>query len=166
MEKEVFNGHVIDVGFENHGIIYDLCKKTDDNLSIDYVEGKGEKKRIQENFYDSCVIFFSVKDIYTTLGKKKFFKDIFRYLKKDGYLYLWDIDKGYNRIFDRNIKIVLSDNKIKKMAIKDYKIFTDNSAVTIARILEEYFEIIDLKCSDNIYYIKAKKISDSKGSKK
>lgn len=157
MEKEIFGGNVLDVGFENYGIIYGLCKKNDNALNIEYIEGSEERNFIEKNYYDSCVVFFSVKDIYTKLGKKKFLKEICKYLREDGYLHLWDINKGYSKIFNGDIKVILPDNKVKRISIKDYRVFTDNSAGTLAIIIQEYFQIIDLKCSDNIYYIRARK---------
>ncbi|MDP4143079.1 MAG: hypothetical protein Q8936_01165 [Bacillota bacterium] len=162
LEEEIFKGNVLDVGFENYGIVYDLCKNSDENISIEYVEGTGGGKNLKQEFYDNCVVLFSLKDIFTKRAKKKFIKNISNFIKDDGIVHIWDIDKKYKSIFNSKIKIALPGKKIKELTIKDYNLFSDNSCQVISKIIADYFNIIDLKCSDNIYYIKAKK----KGSKR
>lgn len=159
MEKEIFRGNVLDIGLENYGIVYNIYKEYNDKVNVEYVNGKEEQEKIKENFYDSCIMLFSFSSLWFKKDKKKFIRDIYRYLAKDGLLYIWDIDKGYRKIFNSVIKILAPGRKLKKIKIKDLNIFKDSSRENSVKLLEEYFEILDLKASDGIYYIKAKKKS-------
>jgi hypothetical protein len=63
-EKEIFKGNLLDIGFSNHGIIYNIYKQyNDDNSSVDYIEGKDQKTGIEEGVYDTCALFFTLSDI-------------------------------------------------------------------------------------------------------
>lgn len=157
LEKEVFIGNVLDIGFENNGIVYDLCKNTDDNMTIDYINGMSEKNRIEKNYFDSCVMFFSLMEFKTKKSKLKFFKEISEYIKKDGILYLWDVDKPRFKTFLIKLRVFVPSKKCKKITVNAFNPVIDASCENTRRLLQNYFDIIDLKCSDNIYYIKAQK---------
>lgn len=156
-EKEIFKGNVLDVGLKNYGIVYDLCKNNDEAMDVEYVEGKEEKKFIAKNSYDSCVAFFALKDLILDSDKKNFFKDMFEFMKNNATMYLWDIDKSVFRTFRGRFKVALPDSKVKEIEIKDFNILSDNSCNKICNMMKPYFNIIDVKCSNNVYYIKAQK---------
>ena len=157
LEKENIKGNVLDVGFINYGIIYPLFKNGEDEISVDYVEGKSEFNKIEKDFYDNCIVFFSLGEIRFSHNKNKVLKDLAEYIKKDGILYLWDIDKPISKIFHKRIKIMLPDREFKQIVIKDYNILRKRSFNGIKKLIEKYFEIIDYKHSDNIYCIKGKR---------
>lgn len=157
LEKEVFIGNVLDIGFDNNGIIYDLCKNIDDNMTIDYINGTQDKNRIEKNYFDSCVVFFSLMEFKTKRSKLKFFKEIAEYIKKDGILYLWDVDKPRYKSLYFKIKVFVPNKKYKEVSVKAVNPIIDASCENTRKLLQSYFNIIDLKCSDNIYYIKAQK---------
>ncbi|MBL4935251.1 class I SAM-dependent methyltransferase [Clostridium sp. YIM B02515] len=159
MQHETFKGNVLDIGMDNYGIIYSLYKKYNEEAAVDYVYGKDEKKLIDKEGYDSCVMLFSLKNIWLKVNKRKFLKDISTFLKDNGVIYIWDIDKGYSKVFRAKIKIMLAERKLKEIVMDDFNLVKDNSKESTIKLLQEYFEIIDLKASDNIYYIKAKKKS-------
>jgi hypothetical protein len=52
---------------------------------------------------------------------------------------------------------MLDERKLKEIIMDDFNLAKNNSKESTIKLLQEYFEIIDLKASDNIYYIKAKK---------
>ncbi|MFT8313617.1 MAG: hypothetical protein ABF633_05100 [Clostridium sp.] len=157
LEKEVFTGNVLDIGFENNGIVYDLCKNIDDNITIDYINGNVDKNRIEKNYYDSCVVFFSLLEFKTKRSKLNFFKEISEYIRKDGILYLWDVDKPRFKSISMKLKVFVPNRKYKVVPINARNPLIDASCKNTGRLLQSYFNIIDLKCSDNIYYIKAQK---------
>ena len=158
LEKEIFKGNVLDIGFSNHGIIYNIYKQyIDDSSSVDYVEGKDEKAGIEEGVYDLCALFFTLSDIKFSQNKKKLIQDIYKYLKVGGLLYIWDVDKGFAKIFNSKIKIVLPDQNTKHINLMDLNIFKNSSKDNTIKILKPYFEIVTLKNSDNIYYMICKK---------
>lgn len=157
MEKEVFRGNVLDVGLENYGIVYNIYKQYNDDVNVEYVSGKEDQKNIKEEFYDSCILLFSFSSIWLKTNKKKFVKDIYRYLAKDGLLYIWDIDKGYRKVFNSLVKILVPERKLKEIKLRDLNVFKDNSKENTIKLLKDYFDILDLKSSDGIYYMKARK---------
>ena len=124
LEKEIFKGDLLDIGLSNHGIIYNIYKEyTDDSSTIEYIEGKEEKKRIEEGVYDTCALFLTLSDIKLTHSKNTLIKDIYKFLKEDGLLYIWDIDKGFMKFFNSKIKIVLPDKSTKEIYLRDLSIF-------------------------------------------
>lgn len=162
LEKEIFKGDLLDIGFSNHGIIYNIYKNCTDNSTVEYIEGKEEKIRIEEGVYDTCALFLTLSDIKFTYSKNKLIQDIYKYLKEDGLLYIWDIDKGLAKIFNSTIKIVLPDKSTKQIHLRDLNIFKNSSKENTVKILEPYFEILTLKNSDNIYYMICKRRGKSK----
>ncbi|WP_298841988.1 class I SAM-dependent methyltransferase [Clostridium sp.] len=163
LEKEIFKGNLLDIGFSNHGIIYNIYKEyIDDSSSVDYVEGKAEKELIENGVYDTCALFFTLSDIKLTYNKRKLIQDIYKYLKVDGMLYIWDIDKGIAKTFNKEIKIVLPDKSTKQIHLKDLNILKNSSKDNTMRILEPYFKVLTLKNSDNVYYMICKKKGKSK----
>ena len=162
LEKEIFKGNLLDIGFSNQGIIYNIYKQYTDDSTIEYIEGKEQKIRIEEGVYDTCALFLTLSDIKFTFSRNKLIQDIYKYLKEDGLLYIWDIDKGLAKIFNSKIKIVLPDKSTKQIYLRDLNIFKNSSKENTIRILEPYFEILTLKNSDNIYYMICKRRGKSK----
>lgn len=158
LEKQIFKGNLLDIGFSNHGIIYNIYKQhTDEYSNLEYIEGKEEKIRIKENEYDSCALFLTLNDIKLTHNKNKLIQDIYRFLKIDGLLYIWDIDKGFAKSFNSKIKILLPDKSTKQICIKDLNVLKDSSKENTMKILQPYFEILTMKNSDDIYYMECKR---------
>lgn len=158
LEKQIFKGDLLDIGFSNQGIVYSIYKHhTDEYSDVEYIEGENEKIRINKNAYDSCALFFTFSDIKFTHNKNKLIQDIYGFLKSDGILYIWDIDKGFAKSFNSKIKILLPDKSTKEIFIKDLNILKDNSKENTMKILEPYFEILTIKSSDDIYYMECKR---------
>ena len=157
LEKEIFRGNILDVGLDNYGVVYNIYKQYHDNVNVEYISGKEEVGSLKEEFYDSCILFFSFSSIWLRINKRKFIRDIYRYLNKDGLLYIWDIDKGYRKVFNATVKIVIPEGKLRQIKLRDLNVFKDTSKQNTIKLLEEYFNIIDMKSSDGIYYIKARK---------
>lgn len=157
LEQEFFNGNVLDIGFCNKGIVYNLFKKYDFNDEINYINGEQCKDEIEEDFYDNCILFFSLSNIMLSNNKEKLIQDIYKYLKEDGNLYIWDIDKPFTKGFNAKIKILLPNKEIKKINIIDFNILKNASKENTVELLKNKFDIIDLKSSQNIYYLRAKR---------
>ncbi|MBZ9688369.1 class I SAM-dependent methyltransferase [Clostridium estertheticum] len=160
LEKEIFKGNLLDIGFSNHGIIYNICKQyIDDSNSVEYIE---EKIKIDEGSYDTCVMFLTLSDMKFTQSRKKMIKDVYKFLKEDGLLYIWDIDKGFAKTFNSRINILLPDKSTKEINLTDLNLFKNSSKENTIKILQPYFEIITKKSSDNIYYMICKRRGKSK----
>lgn len=164
LEEEIFKGNLLDIGMENYGIMYNAYKQLNDEVSIDYVSGREEECVIRHDYYDNCILLFSLNKILLKKNKRKLIQEIYKYLKIDGNLYIWDIDKGSKKTCNCNIKIETPDKKIKEIIIKDMNIFKDNSKKNTLNLLKSYFEVIDFKEKNGLYYIRATKIERKKGA--
>lgn len=157
MEHEIFRGNLLDIGTDNYGIIYNIYKEYDKDSNLEYINGEEEKENIKEGYYDNCILLFSFSNIFFKKKRLSLIRDIYKYLKEDGFVYIWDIDKKAKETFNGKIKILLPGEKVKDIYIKDLNILKDSSLDTTVKLLESYFEIKDLKSSDSVYYIKGKK---------
>ena len=155
LENENLRGNVLDVGFYNYGITYSLFKNGSDEISVDYLQGKDEKAKIEIDFYDSCIVFFALSNIWFKYNRKRMLLDLMKHIKKGGNIYIWDLDKPYGKIFNNRLKVILPGGEIKIIKLKELNIVKDTSFELTKKILEDYFNIIDCKTSDNIYCIKA-----------
>ncbi|MPM29216.1 hypothetical protein SDC9_75756 [bioreactor metagenome] len=157
LEKEVFRGNILDVGLDNNGVIYNVYKYHDEDLDVDYLEGRENTRSMRSDYYDSCILFFSLHNIVNGREKKKLFEHISECLKNNGYVYIWDIDKKPLQTFRGNIKVSLPDKTLKDFKINCLNPFTNNSKEKIINVLKEFFEVLDIKYSDNIFSIVCKK---------
>lgn len=157
MEKEVFTGEVLDIGADNYGVVYSVYKSNNKNFNVEYIDGKDKVKNIKENSYDSCVLFLSFSSIIFRISRKILIEKIHNYLKDDGFIYIWDIDKGYGKTFYGKINVILPQGVSRKINVREINVLKDTSAKATLKLLEEYFSVIEAQCSDNIYYIKAQK---------
>lgn len=166
MEQEILTGNILDIGKDYYGIVYSLFKQYNDETYIEYISGKENKELIKKGEYDSCVLFFSLSNIWLKYNKRKLIKDVYEYLRENGTIRIWDIDKGYSSVFNAKVKLSLPDKKIKEISIRDLNPLKDNSKNSMIKLLQEYFQIVDSKSSDNIYFIKGRKIKKISGLKK
>ncbi|AVQ37268.1 hypothetical protein C7M56_00720 [Clostridium botulinum] len=157
MENEIFRGNLLDVGTDNYGIIYNIYKQYNEDSNLEYINGAEEKENIKEGYYDNCILLFSFSNIFFKKNRMSLIRDIYRYLKEGGNVYIWDIDKKLKETFNGKIKILLPGEKVKNISIKDLNLLKDSSIDTTIKLLDAYFEIKDLKSSDGVYYIKGKK---------
>ncbi|WP_138206081.1 class I SAM-dependent methyltransferase [Haloimpatiens lingqiaonensis] len=150
------DGNVLDIGYKDYGIVYNLCKRQEENLDIDYVFGEGEEA-LDEAKYDKCVLFFSLKNIWTNSEKEKAFQFAWEVLKDEGEIYIWDIDKGIKKTFNYKIKVIISENNIRVMNLIDVNPFNDNSKENIIKLLTSKFDIMDFDYNDEVFFIRARK---------
>lgn len=157
LEKEIFRGNILDVGMDNNGIIYNVYKYYDEDLDVDYLEGKEDNEILKSEYYDACVLFFSLHNIFNLNKKKKLIKNINQCLRENGYMYIWDVDKKPLKSLKTNVKVSLPDKSLKNLKINCSNPFTNNSKEKIMNILKDSFEVLDTKHSDDIFSIVCKK---------
>ena len=83
LEDIVLQGDILDVGEKNLGIIYNISKEAQDELSLDYV-CNDTKVELKSREYDACTFFFDLNKIWTSLEKEKIIKEVSSYLKENG----------------------------------------------------------------------------------
>ncbi|MEG0306555.1 MAG: class I SAM-dependent methyltransferase [Clostridium sp.] len=143
LEKEVFRGNVLDITYGNDGVIYHANKYYDSYIEVDYIENKLLKEAQVEEYYDSCILFFSLNKIKSSKLRKELFSNIYNKIRKNGYVYIYDIQKKRFNITKINIEILLPDKKLKKIKINSYNIFSDITTEKIINDLNMHFDIIE-----------------------
>lgn len=157
LEEKVLDGNVLDIGFNNYGIVYNIYKYNNQDIQVEYIREENKINSIEKGIYDSCVLFLSFSGIMFKAKRKSLLEEIYTCLKEDGVLHIWDINKGHGRVFFKKIKVILPDKKSKEISVNDMNIFKDTSKEDTVKLLNQYFNIIDCESLDQIYYIKAQK---------
>ncbi|GAA0120769.1 MAG: class I SAM-dependent methyltransferase [Clostridium argentinense] len=156
LENNISYGNLLDICHDNYGVIYNLFKYYDEDCDIQYFEGRAERN-IEKQSYDSCILFFSLNSIFKDIEKRRLINEIGDYLKNDGILYIWDIDKKFLKTYENNIKVYMPDKSLKEFHIKDYNILKDNSKEKVLNIINKRFEVINFKSNNGIYNIICRK---------
>lgn len=151
-----FKGDILDVGEKNLGIIYNLSKEAKDEICLDYVSDD-TKIELKDRKYDACTFFFELNKIWTSLEKEKLIREISSYIKENGEIFIWDINKERGKLFNNKIKIILPNDKVKEFTFKNLNILLNSNIEEIKKILEKYFEIVETKSWEDIFFIKGKK---------
>jgi hypothetical protein len=157
LEKEIFRGNILDVGMDNSGIIYNVYKYYDEDLDVDYLEGKEDNEILKSEYYDACILFFSLHNIFNLNKKKKLINNISQCLRENGYMYIWDVDKKPLKSLKTNVKVSLPDKSLKNLKVSCSNPFTNNSKEKIMNMVKDSFEVLDAKHSDDIFSIVCKK---------
>jgi len=151
LENNKFHGEVLDVGILDNTIIKDLCVNNIENERIFY------KSRNIRKSIDTTVLFFSLNLFYTNIFKYRMIKLIHKSMNKNAEVYIWDINKPRKKIFRKNIKMILPDKTIKSLKINNLNIISDNSFEKIRDLISKFFEIKEIRASDDVFFIKAVK---------
>ncbi|OPJ58582.1 hypothetical protein [Clostridium chromiireducens] len=158
LEDIVLQGDILDVGEKNLGIIYNISKEAQDELSLDYVCNDTKIELISRE-YDACTFFFDLNKIWTSLEKEKIIKEISSYLKENGEIFVWDINKERGKVFNNKIKVILPNRKIKEFTFRNLNVLLSSNIEEIKKILEKYFEIEETKAWEDVFFIKGKKLT-------
>lgn len=160
LSEMVFSGNMFDVGFDNYGIIYNIFKSTNKDTEVEYFSGGNLDKNIKKNSYDNCCLFFSLYKFKSAKQKTKLLNEIYDYLKRDGLIYIWDIDEKNKNFYNIDVKVKLSSTNIKNFNIRNFNVFHNNGMEKTIDLLNIQFKILDTKKRDGVYYIKAQKINN------
>ncbi|WP_346935253.1 hypothetical protein [Clostridium sp.] len=153
LEKEIFRGNILDITYGNEGIIYKANKYYDNFIEVDYLEDTPSKRFDNEGYYDSCIVFFTLNKIKSHRQKLKLFDNIYRLMKKNGYVYIWDVEKEPLKTLQKNITVSLPDKSMKNFQINLLNIFTDNTSSKIIDGLKDYFDIVEAVSSNGTFRI-------------
>ena len=152
------NGDVLDVG-ESFGVIYNIAKDIDDEVSVDYIEEENSEL-LKERSYDNCTIFFALSNIWGDYQREKLLQKITRSIKSGVSIYIWDINKEIGKLFNNKIRVILPSEKIKEFQFKNLNPMSSSSIEETRKILSGQFDIEEEKVWEDIYYIKARKNED------
>lgn len=157
LENINLQGDILDVGERNFGIIYNISKEVEDELSLDYVNSD-TKVELKSRKYDACTFFFDLNKIWTSLEKEKLIKEISSYIKENGEIFIWDINKERGKVFNNKIRVILPKGKIKEFTFRNLNVLLSSNIEEIKKILEKYFEIEETKAWEDVFFIKGKKL--------
>lgn len=147
-------GDILDVG-ESFGVIYNLSKDLIGELAVDFV--CDEEQELNYESYDVCTMFFNLSSIFSNGSRQKLIDDVSKYLKPNGDLYIWDINKEAKEIIRNDITAILPSGKMKDFEFKNLNPLSKSSIDNNEKLLEKNFKIEETKLWEDIHYIKAKK---------
>lgn len=151
LENNKFHGEVLDVGIIDNTIIKELCL---DKIQSERVVYKG--KNIRRSI-DTSVLFFSLSLLSTNIFKHRMVKTIHKNMNSNAEIYIWDINKPRNKIFRKNIKMLLPNKTIKNLKVNNLNLINDNSVENITDLISKFFEIKEIRSSDDVFFIRAVK---------
>lgn len=159
MEDVNLKGDILDVGENNLGVIYNLSKEIEEELSLDYVDNQ-RKVELQNRKYDACTFFFELNKLWTNTEREKIIRDVCSYIKEDGEILIWDIYKERGRVFNNKIKVILPRESVKEFTFKNMNPFSSSNSDEIKKILEKYFKIEETKSWEDIFFIRGRKLNN------
>lgn len=149
------NGDVLDVG-ESFGVIYNLSKDIQDEISVDYI-GSEYKHLLEIDEYDTCTLFFYLSNIWRQSDREKLFDEISKYVKEDGEMLIWDVNKEAFKVVNNKIRVLLPSGKVKEFEFKNLNPIAVSNIDDTKKSIEKNFEIEETKLWEHIYFIKARK---------
>ncbi|MBW6409150.1 hypothetical protein [Clostridium weizhouense] len=159
LEDIDLKGDILDVGQENFGIIYSISKEIEDELSLDYVSSNN-KTQLKNDEYDACTLFFNLNRFWSNMEKERLIKEVNSYIKADGQILIWDINKERGKVFNNKIKVILPKGKIKEFTFKNLNPILNSSVDEVKKIISKYFQVEELKTWEDIFFIRARKLEN------
>lgn len=145
-------GNTLDVGIDNYGVIYNILKQTEDEISVDYYMEDFDRE--YKNQYDNGILFFSLSQI-NKKNLDEVVKNLWDNVRFGGSLYLWDREKNKKETVNDNIKVIMPNREEKEINFIDNSISSEFTVENTKKILEKYFEIQETKVCDKIIFMKA-----------
>jgi len=167
------NGRILDIGggggvigqFKgDHVVAIDPSKReleeAPKNKALNIVMDAKDLKFLDDTF-DSVSIFFTM--LYIPLNDhKKIFKEIYRVLKPNGELFLWDLIIPERKLVDKEIYVILLKIKIDQKIIDSgygTKWEKEQDAYSFLKLGKDVgFEVLEQKIEEDMFFIKYKKI--------
>lgn len=159
LEDIDLNGDILDVGQENFGIIYSISKEIEDELSLDYVSSNN-KTQLKNDEYDACTLFFNLNKFWSNLEKENLIKEVNSYIRNNGQILIWDINKERGKVFNNKIKVVLPKGKVKEFTFKNLNPILNSSADEVKKIVSKYFQLEEVKTWEDMFFIRARKLEN------
>ena len=150
------SGEVLDVSKEDNEIISSLIVDNNDEIAID-LSGESETS-INDKEYGVCTIFFYLSSIWNTTKREMLIEDIYNKLEDNAKIYIWDINKNIGEFVDSKLKVLLPNEEMKELKIKNNNIIASSNLEECKKILEKKFKIEETKVWEDIYFVKGIKI--------
>jgi hypothetical protein len=157
LEDVCLQGDILDVGEKNLGIIYNISKDAEEELSLDYVDNNS-KINLKSRKYDACTFFFDLNKIWTSFEKERLIKEMSSYIKDSGEIFIWDINKERGKVFNNKIKVILPKGRVKEFTFKNLNILLSSNIEEIKKILVKYFKIEEVKAWEDVFFVRGTKL--------
>lgn len=144
-------GDIIDFSLENFSLL--------DYEDSERNEECSEVAITVEELYDSGIVFFYLNKMWNKLKREEMISKMTNYIKKDGYIYIWDLNKSFGEVVDVELKVLCPNEKFKNVNLKTNNIFSSLNIEEIEKILEKNCIIEETKVWEDMFYIKAQKIN-------
>lgn len=154
LENLKITGDILDVGGDDFGVIYNVFKEVESELSLDYAD-TDDGKRLREKSFDAATLFFAMGDLGKKRNKEELIKEIVQYLKVNGEVYIWDIVKNKGEFINNTVKVILPNSKVKDFKIKKINPFLTCSMEEVEKSLEKYCKVVETKQWEELFFIKA-----------
>lgn len=144
-------GDVLDISSDNSGIIYSLIKSNNlekKNINVDYFSDNNQ------HLYDSAAIFFTLGSL-GKLESQELIKDVYKSIKEDGEIYIWDRIKAKGDIVHDNVVAKMPNGKEKYFNVMNLNPFYEFNIDKCKNLLNKYFKIEEKVIWDKVIYIKA-----------
>ena len=156
MDYLQIEGDILDISEENGGVIYSISKEIQDEISVDYVD-ESNKKILIGREYDACTFLFNLNKLWGNRKRETLVKEITTYIKKDGKIFLWDINKERGSKISNKIEIILPNGKVKGGLIRNNNPISSCSFEETIKIIQKYYIIEETKVWKEMFFIKGRK---------
>jgi len=166
------------MGFDGKGIIYRALKNSimyedyeeaaitvEDGKDLDdynWICGYPDSLPFEDGSFDTVVAFFSLSYINRKYIRNKTVREIHRVLKKNGKLYIWDINIGFLKFcLKRKLKVILPHNETVESEINANGRIGNYNMFSLIPVIKRYFDICEKKSFNTHFQIEAAKKDDN-----
>ncbi|MGL5151506.1 MAG: hypothetical protein ACRC7N_13145 [Clostridium sp.] len=147
-------GDVLDVGGDDFGVIYNVFREVENEISLDYADYE-DKNKLIKNKFDATTFFFILSEVWPQANRNELIDEVVSYIKENGEIYIWDVMKSKGQFILDDIRVLLPNDKIKDVELKRINPFTVCGMDEIKKELEKKCEVVETKQWEDIFYIKA-----------
>ena len=149
-------GDVLDISQENAGFIYSISKDIEEELSVDYVD-ENNKGILNGRKYDACTFFFDLNKLWGNRKRKMLVKEVTSFIKDDGKIFLWDINKEMGDRVNNKVEIILPSGQVKGGLLRNNNPISSCTFEETIKIIEKYYIIEETKVWKEMFFIQGRK---------
>lgn len=156
MDYLELKGDILDISEENAGVIYSISKDIEEELSVDYVD-ESNKQVLKGREYSACTLFFNLNKLWGNRKKEALVKDVTKYIKKEGKIFLWDINKEVGQKIFNKVNFICPNGTVRSGTVKNNNLLSCCSFEETIKIVEKYYIIEETKVWQEMFFIKGRK---------
>lgn len=123
--------------------------------------GNPDRLPFEDESFNNTTAFFAFSKIKNSHIRHEALKETARILKKNGKLYIWDINiKMFQIALKKRLRVLLPENKYVSYNITRFSFPGGFDMNTFLPAVERYFSIQEAQNCDGYFYLKAVKKDD------